>query len=451
MSDPATGDFVDIGKQIDDGAWTGVQRQVVIFAILAIIIDGIDNQLLALVVPSLMKEWGVARGDFSLVFALGLIGMSAGTALAGFLGDRLGRKTALLGSVIVFGLVTLATSRVGSLQELCWLRMAAGLGIGGALPNATALIAEFVPLAGRSIAITGGILGGSTGGLIGGFIASKVLTDDNWRLLFVGGGGIALGFALVLAFVMPESPRFLVGRPGRRKELLKLLPRLGIEAPIGPTFRDGAERSVRSSIATVFARPYRRDTTALWGACFFTVLTGYMALNWAPSLLAGMGFDLSATSAGLAAFNFGGIFGSIVIGWLIGRFGSRWPSLGTLGLTALWAAFLAVAHILDPHSRATMIAAFATGGFFSNGGITALYVTALHTYPTQMRTTGVGSTIAVGRVGAILSSYAGPAILGAGGSSGYFALLAAMMLSAMLFLFFSRHHVPRAARAVVAR
>jgi AAHS family 4-hydroxybenzoate transporter-like MFS transporter len=446
MTEPATGDFVDIGQQIDDGAWTGVQRQVVIFAILAIVIDGIDNQLLALVLPSMMKEWHVTRGDFSPVFALGLIGMSGGTALAGFLGDRLGRKTALLVSVVLFGLVTLATSKVHSLHSLYWLRMLAGIGIGGALPNATALIAEFVPMAGRSIAITAGILGGSTGGLIGGFVASSILTDDNWRVLFIGGGGVALIFAVVIAIALPESPRFLVGRPGRKKELLQLLHRLGIPSPAGATLLDGTERSARGSLATVFTRQYRRDTIALWGACFFTVLTGYMALNWAPSLLAGMGFDLSATSAGLAAFNFGGIFGSIVIGVLIGRFGSRWPSLGTLTMTALWAAFLAAAHVLDPHNRLVMVAAFATGGFFSNGGITALYVTALHTYPTRMRTTGVGSTIAFGRIGAILSSYAGPAILAAGGASGYFALLSAMMIAAAIFLFFLRHHVPRPAR-----
>ena len=133
---------VDIGRLLDDGRWGGYQRWLVFLTALTVVFDGIDNQLLGVVIPTLMREWGVPRGAFAPIVSLGYLGMMTGGVLGGLAGDRFGRRTALLGSVALFGVMTLAAAAAGSPAQLAGLRLMAGLGLGAAMPNAAALAAE---------------------------------------------------------------------------------------------------------------------------------------------------------------------------------------------------------------------------------------------------------------------------------------------------------------------
>ena len=136
---------VDVASTLDEGRWSGYLKFLVALTALTIVVDGADNQLLGLSIPALMKEWSLPRGAFAPLLATGMIGMMFGGASAGLLGDRLGRKFALIASVSVFGVMTLAISGVHSLFALGTLRFLAGLGLGGAMPNAATLAAEYVP------------------------------------------------------------------------------------------------------------------------------------------------------------------------------------------------------------------------------------------------------------------------------------------------------------------
>src|SRR5690606_37860786 len=97
---------VDIRRILDEGDWRGYQRFVVLLVALTIIFDGADNQLLSVAIPTLMEEWSLARGAFAPILALGLGGMAIGGAMAGLIGDRFGRRVALIGSVLTFGAMT---------------------------------------------------------------------------------------------------------------------------------------------------------------------------------------------------------------------------------------------------------------------------------------------------------------------------------------------------------
>src|ERR1041384_4362851 len=130
---------IDVGNVIDEGQWTGYQKLLIVGTALTIILDGIDNQLLGNAVPSLMKEWTLQRSAFSTALAASPFGMMIGGALGGMLGDRVGRRTALLFSVISFAALTLAISTVNGVAALAVMRFFAGLGLGGAMPNAAAL------------------------------------------------------------------------------------------------------------------------------------------------------------------------------------------------------------------------------------------------------------------------------------------------------------------------
>src|SRR2546425_12587427 len=127
---------IDVGYVLDEGRWTTYQKLLILGTALTIIVDGVDNQLLGNAVPSLMKEWSLSRGAFSTVLALSPFGMMIGGAIGGVLGDRIGRRTALLFSMLSFAVLTLAISTVNGLMILGAFRFLAGLGLGGAMPNA---------------------------------------------------------------------------------------------------------------------------------------------------------------------------------------------------------------------------------------------------------------------------------------------------------------------------
>src|SRR2546426_964012 len=200
---------IDVGYVIDEGRWTTYQKLLILGAALTIILDGVDNQLLGNAVPSLMKEWSLPRGAFSTILALSPFGMMIGGAVGGILGDRIGRRTALLFSMLSFAVLTLAISTVNGLMLLGVFRFLAGLGLGGAMPNAAALSSEYVPRRQRPFAVTLTIVCIPLGGSLAGFVGGQILPRFGWRGLFLVGGILPLVMAAVLFKGLPESPRYL--------------------------------------------------------------------------------------------------------------------------------------------------------------------------------------------------------------------------------------------------
>jgi len=166
--------------------------------------------------PALLADWGVTKADLAPALAMGLIGMTVGAAVAGWLGDRLGRKIVIVGSVLVFGALTAATAMVSNVIELAALRFLAGLGLGGALPNVAALVAEFAPARLRSLAVSITIVCVPVGGVIGGLFAAPLLPRVGWHWFFLTAGALPVLVGLVLALLLPESPQFLEKRRGVR-------------------------------------------------------------------------------------------------------------------------------------------------------------------------------------------------------------------------------------------
>jgi MFS transporter, AAHS family, 4-hydroxybenzoate transporter len=198
---------VDVGAVLDEGEWSGYQKLLVFATALTIILDGLDNQIIGVAIPPMMREWNLGRPAFAGVLTSGMIGMMVGGFLGGFIGDRLGRRTALLGSVLVFGVLTVIISFATSVPMLTVLRFLSGLGLGGAMPNAAAISSEYVPRRQRPFAVTLTVvcipLGGSLAGLVGGW----VLPAFGWRALFLIAGAVPLILAAVLVKLLPESPR----------------------------------------------------------------------------------------------------------------------------------------------------------------------------------------------------------------------------------------------------
>jgi AAHS family 4-hydroxybenzoate transporter-like MFS transporter len=383
---------VDIASVLDEGRWSAYQKLLVAGTALAIILDGMDNQLLGNVIPALMKEWSLPRAPFTTVLALGPLGMILGGTAGGVLGDRIGRRTALVCSVLAFAVPTLAIATVDGVTMLGVFRFLAGLGLGGAMPNAAALASEYVPRKQRPFAVTLTIVCIPLGGTLAALFAGQVLPRYGWRALFVIGGLLPLLVALALFKLLPESPQFLAIRRQRWPELVVLLRRLGHDVSPGSTFvLPTAAATVRSraSIRELFAPALRRDTVGLSGAFFFCLLANYVGFNWIVAMLIGAGYAQVDASSALAAFNFGGVGGAVLGALVIQRLGSRITLMG-MSAIAVASALAMTAMPLAPPMAAGLIAMFAVTGGLLNAVQTTMYAVAAHVYPTDIRGTGVG-------------------------------------------------------------
>lgn len=397
----------------DGAVWTRRQKGVVALAALAIIFDGFDNQVLGFAMPSLIAEWGVSKADLAIVPALGLFGMTIGSMMAGALGDRLGRRTMLIASVMLFGVMTLASGLVHSPAALAVMRLLAGLGMGGAMPNATTYAAEFTPVHRRPLAVNLTIVCIPAGGVVAGLIARAILPELGWRALFFVAGGLPVLVGILLLFALPETPSFKTAvRHGRIGEL--------------------------------FAPTMRRDTLALWAAFFACLLAVYSALSWTPTMLTEANFDPRTATDGLSAFNFGGIAGSVLAAWFIMQLGSRRILLTMSGAGCLLALVTGFA-VIGQGNAASVVAAFALIGFAVCGVQTTLFAMAAHVYPDEVRATGVGAAVGIGRLGAVLSSFLGAAVLAMGGGVGFFGMIAVALAGVFVALAVLRRHVPRPA------
>ncbi len=432
---------VDVAALLDNGRWSPQQKLWTILAALAVIFDGFDIQILGFAIPSLIREWHVARSAFGPVLALGLAGMAAGSPFAGYCGDRFGRRTALIGCVVLFGFATIATALVQGVTELAVLRFLTGMGAGGALPNASALAAEFAPLRRRHAAVTLTIVCVPLGGMLGGVIASQVLPGLGWRALYVIGGALPLAFAIVLALALPESPRFLARRQADWQRLTKLLVRMGHVVGPESTYEERVKVTAdhRAPLRSLFGPALARDTVGLWIAFFFCLGSIYVMFGWLPTMLTSQGIDLAIATSGLAAYNLGGVLGVLLWTYLMSVLGSRGPLLsGALG-AALSALALLLIPIRGQGGHMLLLAAIGLNGLLANAVQTSMYALAAHVYPTAVRASGVAYAAAIGRAGGVISSLFGSVLIQAGPLA-YWSSLAAAMALAFAGLAWVRNH-----------
>lgn len=393
---------------------------VIALATLAIAMDGFAGQILPLSVPAMMKTWQVSRAAFAPATAATLFAMSLGAVAAGWIGDRIGRKRSLMISMIIFAVVTLLTATTDDLVLLTALRAVAGLGLGGAIPNASSLVAEYTAPHRRVMGVTTANLGIPLGGLVAGLVGAWVLPVYGWRPLFAIGGAIPIAAAVAIAAFMPESAG---GRRGRTAS---------VQPPRAET-RWGY----------LLARPQIGDTLMLSLAFFFTFLAIYAVVNWLPAFLAARGYRVALTSTGLAAFNLGGVAGALLVGGLVARFGSRAPMLGMAAVAAVCATGLAISQAAIPGGALALILILAIDGAMISGVQATLFALGAHVFPAELRASGLGLALGVGRVGAVVSAFAGASTFGLPPAVSFFGTVALAMAASAICLGRIQRHIPK--------
>jgi AAHS family 4-hydroxybenzoate transporter-like MFS transporter len=437
---------IDASELLDRGRWTGYQKFLIFATALTIVLDGIDNQLLPNAVPTLIQEWGRPRREFTDALAIGPFGMMLGGLFGGIVGDRFGRRPALLGSVLTFGAFTAALAFVNSIEALAVIRFLAGVGLGGAMPNAATLASEYVPARSRPLAVTLTIVSIPLGGALAGELAAMVIPAFGWRVLFAAGGLVAIVVAAVLCWLLPESPSFLARYRVRWPQLIRVLRRAGHDIPDDAAFviRE-PNRRIRGGFRRLFAGDLARDTIGIWVAFFFGLMTYYVVVLLLPALLTApdVGFSQPTASRALAMWNYGGVFAAVLGAVAIQRVGSRVAMLSMAAAAVICGSLLAFVP-LEPARTTTLLLVILLAGAFVNGVQTTMYALVANIYPTETRSTGVGTAVAVGRIGNVLAAYAGSMAIDRGGTSGYFFTWSGFMLVVLVALASIRRHVPRA-------
>jgi AAHS family 4-hydroxybenzoate transporter-like MFS transporter len=281
-------------------------------------------------------------------------------------------------------------------------------------------------------------LGGAFAGWIGGYILPRY----GWRVLFGVGGALPLVLAALLFKVLPESPRYLARLQERWVELRAMLRRLGHNVLDDATFVDSHETATkRASVGALFVPEFRADTIALLACFLFCFFGAYMGTNWVPSMLDRAKFDVGTASYGLLAWNLGVLVFALFAAFIIPRIGSRVTMLALAAGSIAGCVTLAMMDINPSQVVPVFIMLGITGGMV-NATQTTMYALAANVYPTSIRGTGVGTTVAFGRIGGVLSPIVGAPVLDRG-TSPYFFAIAGTMAVTFAALAAVRRHVPR--------
>jgi AAHS family 3-hydroxyphenylpropionic acid transporter len=317
------------------------------------------------------------------LFAISNIGLVIGSSFGGWLADRVGRKPVFIGAVLAFGLFTFATAHAFDFGSLFAVRLLVGLGFGAALPNMMAVASEISAPEKRAFTAAAIFSGMPLGGGTSALLTQLLPVGFHWRVLFIIGGLLPLVLVPALYFLLPETLS---------------------KAQRGATGRTNV-------MAALFGEGRAAATLLLWLTFLPTLLILYLILNWLPTLVVANGLDRAVAPQASLAFNFASVAGALLFGRIVDRFGPRWP------LTGAYAALIVALMALGASRELPMILALsAAAGFFLMGANYSLYGVATSYYPSSVRGTGSGASIAIGRVGSVC----GPLLAGmllAGGST----------------------------------
>lgn len=389
------------------------RRVAIIIAIcfLTALMEGLDLQAIGVATPLMAPEFGLDKQQLGVILSSSPFGLLLGAIAGGKLADVFGRKTMLAATMAGSGLFTILTAHVPSVEVLIAVRFAAGIFLGGAMPNMLALAseakAETGPGHGPGDRKVGRVVisfaGMPIGGTLAAVSAAVAATHHQWRPIFYVGGIASLALALAMVLVLPESERFREAKT----------------TAAGPAARI-------NSLEALFGGGRLTATLLVWAFCLCVNLISFLLLNWLPLLNIAKGFTAAQASSLQMVYNFTSCFGSIAVGRLMDARPGRLVlggcyvgvALCFLGLAGAGSDFLLTAVILT------------LTGAFLYGSIYIVYGLIPGVYPTMVRGVGSGASFAAGRIGSIIGPLLAGGILGAG-HSGTVVLQALLPITAL--------------------
>jgi AAHS family 4-hydroxybenzoate transporter-like MFS transporter len=428
---------VDVAAFIDAQPIGAFQVKLLLTCAAVLFLDGFDTTAIGYVAPALAKEWNLGKGALGPVFSAGLFGLMIGALFFGPLADRIGRKKIIILSTLAFGVGTLITAFVNDVNALFAIRLATGLGLGGAMPNTVALTSEFSPHRRRATMVMVMFVGFSIGAALGGLLAAALIPQFGWRSVFVVGGVAPLALAPILMLRLPESVRFLALAVHAHARVAQLLAFVNPKAVFAEATRFVVNEPALSGLPVrhLFQGGRTATTLLLWVVFFMSLLDIYFLSNWLPTVLNDLGASIGEAAVIGSMLQVGGVVGTFALGSIIDRFSFR-----ALALVYFIAVFAVGAIGQLGHSAVFVTLAIFVAGFCIVGGQIAANALAAGFYPTSVRATGVGWALGVGRIGSIVGPLVGGVLLSLKWSAGevFVAAAGAALCAAMAALSLSR-------------
>ena len=394
-----------VEEVIDKAKISPFHWRILFWCTLIIIFDGYDLVIYGVVLPILMQQWQLDPVTAGALGSTALFGMMIGAMLLGTLSDRFGRKKMIVLCIVLFSGFTALNGFAQTPLQFGVMRFIAGLGIGGVMPNVVALMSEYSPRRIRSTLVAVMFSGYAIGGMLSAVLGIWIVPQFGWQVMFY----LAVIPLLLLPLIwtqLPDSVAFLV-RQGKIAEARKVLAAL-----TGKPLPDDAELAVHQpqkteqSLAALFSNNRALSTLMFFQAFFMCLLMVYGLGSWLPELMTMAGDGFGSSLMFLLFLNIGGSIGAIGGGWLSDRFHPRpvlmlFFTLAAVSLALLgFKSHVAVLYFLVTVAGATTI-----------GSQILLYAYVAQFYPTAIRSTALGWSSGVGRIGAILGPVLGGALL----------------------------------------
>ena len=398
--------MTEVTQLIDDRRVGAFHIQVIVLCGLVMLIDGYDIQVMGLAVPTVAKVMGAPASAFGWVLSASLWGLGLGAAVGGPLGDRLGRKRVMTWSVALAGAATLATAMASNIDGFFIWRLLTGVGIGGMVPNATTLTAEYMPFRKRTWLVTMMYCAVGVGGFLAGIIAPTILHLSDWRGLFIFGGAASLVGSLAIGAFTPESLKFLVARRPGDPRAAAIIARLAPDVdPASLTIADAVAR--KHTLLDLLSPAYAPRTVLIWVIYAFNIFIIYLLTSWLTTILRSAGWSSTEALVATGLFQLGGVFGAFILSPQVDR------GRPNVGLTAgyLTCAVALVAILFLPPSVPLWSALILLTGVGIAGAQNLVVAVSAALYPLTIRATGVGWAVTVGRVGAISAPLLGGVII----------------------------------------
>lgn len=400
-----TTEKIDVNSVVDNAKFTPFHFNVVAWCLLIILFDGYDLAINGVVLPLLMQDWGLSAVQAGMLASTALAGMMFGAMFFGSLADKIGRKKVIMICIVLFSGLTFAGGFASNPTEFAILRFLAGLGIGGVMPNLVALTSEYAPQRMRSTLVTTMFSGYAVGGVMAALLGSWFTPSFGWEIMFFI-AGIPLFLLPVIWKFLPESLAFVV-KQNKQQQARHIVRRLAPHLTVKETTTfelNQTNTPEAANVASLFRRGRTRNTLLFWLAFFTCLLTMYALSSWLPKLMMAAGYSMDNSLMFMMVMNIGAVMGIVGGGILADRYHIK-PVLMVLGITG---AIVMSLMGLDSPQIVLYLLVFLAGAA-SIGSQMLLYSYVAQFYPLAVRSTGIGWSSAIGRMGAIV----GPILIGA--------------------------------------
>ncbi len=400
MSSPAK---INVNQVIDNSHIRPFHWGLFLLCGLCLIMDGFDLQAIGFVAPAVTKEFHIASGNMRTIFSAALVGVLIGSLLFSALADRVGRRPILVVVTFYFAVLSFFTARVTTPDQLLYIRFLAGIGLGGIMPNVMALVGEYSPARSRVMSMLVVSNGFTLGAAFGGPIAAWLIPQYGWRSVFYFGAAVPLLIGILEYLFLPESLQFLVLRAHDKSRVRKWLshvePSLHVDESTVYDISDEKKRGV--PIFQLFHEGRTLGTLMLWVVNFMNLLNLYFMSNYLPLVLRDSGFSNGVAVFSASMLQIGGVVGTFLLSPFIRKFG-----FNVVLSISFTIACISIALIGQPGLSVALVLAFVFGaGFGVPGSQAGLNAFSAVYYPTDLRATGVGAGLGIGRIGSIVGPY----------------------------------------------